>query len=658
MATNARTGWAAIGLVLGLSPGAATAQDGAPTFTLDEIVIPQPRKTAEATQVVSVVTADEIRQKGAQTLDQALELLPGVNVRVGAEGLPRIDLRGFRTRHVLLLLDGIPLNSSFDGQFDPGLVPTEDIAEIRLTQGASSVVVGPGGLGGVIEIVTKKGSEGLHGGLGAQAGDHAPYLARASLSGARGPMRFFGSGSSSQVDAFPLPARFVPTPEQGGGYRANSDRRGHNAFGNLGLALGADLELKLTASYGRGSYGRPSSVIDDPLDPFATPPRYDRVDEYENFSVQSAVDWQPTRRFGARAWAFVNRLSEQETQYDDASYSTFDRVAGSFRERVRSTVQGASAQPRLDLDGAGVLTFLLSGERDGWDASGTTALEAGATLPVHEHQALDRYSTAVQYEFEPLARLGVVAGYGHHWQARDAGSEDGFSALAAGHLDLLPATRLKASYSHGIRFPTLRDLYRPAQGNPALVAERADTVEAGVEQRLDRGVASVTAWVTRARDLIQTDPASGRSTNLAEIRFAGLELAATVRLARALLLRGSFTYLDSQDRSREGRDEQQYTPREKVAAEATYEFDFGLSPYVAFLYLGDQYYYTKNAITPVAKGRLDDLFLVDVKLTQRIVAKRLSAHVGAKNLLDRSYETSYGFPQPGRYVYGGVELQF
>jgi outer membrane receptor protein involved in Fe transport len=400
-------------------------------------------------------------------------------------------------------------------------------------------------------------------------------------------------------------------------------------------------------------------VIDDPFDPFANPPRYGRVDEFENVSTQAAVEWQSTARFGVRAWAFVNRLTEQETQYDDASYRTFDRVAGSFRENVRSTAWGASAQPKLELGRAGVLTLLLSGERDGWDASGTTTLEPGSSIPIDESHTLDRYSTAVQYEVKPLDRLGVVAGYGHHWQARGAVDEDGFSALAAAHIDLGPATRFKASYGHNVRFPTLRDLYRPSQGNPALVPERADTFQAGVEQRLPRGgVASATAWYTTAHDLIQTDPASGRSTNLAEIRFAGFELAATARVMRALLLRASLTYLDSQDRSREGREEQQYTPREKLAAEATYDFGFGLSPYVSFLYLGHQYYYTRNAVTPVLKGRLEDLFLVDFKLTQRLVRNRLSVYVGATNLLDRSYETSYGFPQPGRSVYGGAELRF
>jgi vitamin B12 transporter len=662
METNAGMfGAAAIAFVLGGTAwGAGPAQprdDGA--YSLGEIVVSGKTEGAEATQSISIVTADDIRARDARTLDEALSLLPGVNIRRGAEGVPRIDVRGFRTRHVLLLLDGIPLNSATDEQFDPSIIPTENVAEIKLTRGTSSVLYGQGGLGGVINIITKKGREGLHGTASGEAGDHEPYLGRATVSGATGPVSVFVSGSSKRVNSYPLSADFSPTPEQGKGYRLNSDDRRNNAFGNVAFDVNPNLALGLTLHYAQGSYGKPSSVINDPLDPFATPPRYLRVDDFENVSAHAAIDYQPTTWAGVRAWAFINDLTEQDTQYDDASFRTFDLVAGSFRERIKSTVRGASAQPKLDLGRAGALTFLLSTERDEWDTSAMTTLGPGAVSPMNLNHVIDLYSAAVEYEAAPFDRLGVVAGYGEHWQARGSAHDQGFSALAGAHYDLFPATRLKASYSHNIRFPTLRDFYDPAQGNPDLLVERADTYELGLERRLPwDGIASATIFYTAAHNLIQTDPANGRSTNLADVRFRGVELAAAARFVRALLWRASFTYLDSQDLSRQGREEQQYTPREKATMEAKYDFAFGLTPYVSFLYVADQFYYTKNALTPVLKGRLTDIFELDVKVTQELLRNRLAVYAGATNLLDRNYETAYGFPQAGRFVYAGAELRF
>jgi outer membrane cobalamin receptor len=653
-------GWVALCWWLQPRPVAA-AEPEEPTgaYQLGEIVVYGKRREVQATQRVAAVTSEDIRSAGARTLDQALNLLPGVNVRVGGEGIPRIDVRGFRTRHVLLLLNGIPINSAFDQQFDPTVIPTESIAEIKLTEGTSSVLYGQGGLGGVINIITQKGTSGLHGAISAESGDHESYLARGSISGGVGTLDCFVSASTTKVEAFPLSRGFQLTAEQATGYRTNSDKQRTNALGNVGFSPSEELTLGLTFSYAGGHFGKPGSAVRDTLlDPFASPPRYVRVDGFQNASAQLAADWKPSGSFGLRGWAFVNRLDEQDNRYDDATFSSF-KQAGTFRERVRSTVAGTSLQPSYDLGRAGILTARLSLERNLWKSSGSST--AGPDVPVaplDRAHGLDILSAALQYELSPLPGLGLVAGYGHHWRSGAAKSGDDCSALAAAHYDVLQGTRLKASFGRNIRFPSLGDLYGAEQGNPDLVAERATTVQAGVEQKLPwKTVASLDGFYTQARSLIQTDQSTGRSINLAEIRFAGLEITAATRPLEALLVRAAYTLLHSDDRSREGRQEQQYTPGDKATLEAKYEFAFGLSPFVSVLFLGDQFYYTKNSYTPVLKGKLADFVLVDVKLSQTLLDRKVTLYLGASNLLDRDYETSYGFPQPGRFVYGGVELR-
>jgi outer membrane cobalamin receptor len=646
--------------VASAAEGDSSAGSSGNNYGLGEVIVVTGKtRGVQATEVVSAVTSEDIQNKGAKTLDQALSLLPGVNIRTGGDGVPRIDIRGFRTRHVLLLLDGIPINSAVDQQFDPALIPTENIAAIKLTEGASSVLHGQGGLGGVINIITKKGTAGLQGAVAAETGDHAPYAARASVSGGEGPFDFLLSGSSSRVNGFPLSGSLEPTSAQPAGYRYNSDRKRSNAFGNVGFAPTDDLSLGLTVNYVHAELGKPSTAIDDPFDPFASTPRYERVPDSDMVSVQAATDYQATARLRLRGWAFVNHLSEQDNRYDDASYRSVNLISGSFQQQVKSTIVGASLQPKYDLGRAGVVAFLLSAERDSWVNSGSMTVDVDTFVPVGLSRALNIYSAAVEYELSPLKGLGLVAGYGHHWQVRvGEKSEDDTSVLAAAYYDVLEDTRLKASYNRNIRFPSLRDLHDPSQGNSDLVAERATTYSAGVEQKLPwHSLASANAFTTQARNLIQTDQATGRSANLADVRFKGFEVAASTRFVRPLLLRGSYAFLDSQDRSRAGRDQQQYTPRDKVALEATCDFAFGLQPYVSLAYVGNQYFYTRNAVTPVQKGKLADYTLVNVKLSQRLVRDRLTLHLGVSNLLDQYYETSYGFPQAGRFVYGGFELR-
>src|SRR4030043_2067328 len=102
---------------------AQAIEDYTDIYTLGEIVVSGERQGVEAVGTVREVTAEDIQNKGARTLDEALQLLPGVNIRTGGEGVPRVDFRGFKPRHTLILLDGIPLNSTDDGQYDPTWTP-------------------------------------------------------------------------------------------------------------------------------------------------------------------------------------------------------------------------------------------------------------------------------------------------------------------------------------------------------------------------------------------------------------------------------------------------------------------------------------------------------------------------------------------------------
>ncbi|WP_136515994.1 TonB-dependent receptor [Geomonas edaphica] len=636
------------------------------SYALGEVVVSGNRADGgpgeEASQTLYRVSEDQIRASGARTLDQALQLLPGVNVRTGAEGVPRIDIRGFRTRHVLLLLDGVPMNSAVDMQFDPTTIPTENIAEIKLTSGASSVLYGQGGLGGVINVITRKGTPGVRGTVSGEFGDHAPYLAKGTLSAATERFSYFLSGSANRVDGFPLSNDFDRTANQNTGYRDNSDKERRNFLGTLGFTPTADLALGLTLSYGEGSYGKPAGTIGDPIDPFASPPKYVRVEDYSGLYLQLAGEYAAGERLTLRGWTYLNRHEEDVNQYDDARLDSF-LADGSFREEVRTSVYGATLQPKYDFGRFGTLTLSLGAERDAWENDGVQTVNPvpGGTptySDLSRDHSLSLYSAGAEYEFSPVTGVGLVAGYGHYWQHRSELDQDDYSFLLGGSYDILPDTRLKASFKRNVRFPSLGDLYDLSKGNDALVAETSRSFEAGVEQKLPREArVAVTGFYTDADNLIQNDQAAGRNMNLSEVRFAGAELQGEVHPLDRLMLRGGYTYLHSEDRSRPGRDEVQYNPRDKVTLEGRYDARCGATAYVAVNYVANQYFYTKDSAAVVQKAKLDDYVLVNVRLSRKVLKDRVELYVGANNLFDRNYETSYGFPQPGRYIYGGFEYR-
>src|SRR5207245_3416240 len=78
---------------------------------------------------------------------------PELSVRHGGMGV-RLDLRGAKQRSILLLIDGIPIDEPYFGAFDLSAIPVTDIVEIRIQLAPASPLEGPGGDGGVVEVLT------------------------------------------------------------------------------------------------------------------------------------------------------------------------------------------------------------------------------------------------------------------------------------------------------------------------------------------------------------------------------------------------------------------------------------------------------------------------------------------------------------------------
>lgn len=656
-------------------------EQGEDIFDLGKVEVSSGRlNTIEAAETVHEISAAEIKRTGARTLDEALVLLSDVDIFVGNEAAPRVNIRGFRTRHVLLLLDGVPMNSSFDQQFDPSMIPAENIEQIKVTAGASSVLYGQGGLGGVINIITKKGQKGLKGTVGFEAGDGQPYLGKASAAGTKGMFDFFLSASTFKRDHFPLAKKFTACAEEASGYRKNSDSQRDNAFFHLGITPNPDLYLSLTANWVRGGYGKPASAINNKFDPYAPPARFGRVDWYGGHTFQLSADYAASEAFTLRSMVYYNRIDQDNNQYDDENYDRIDDifVPNSYKLRNKGINRGVSIQPKYDLGRLGTFTFGFSGEWDTWIDSGQvkTGGDGGGAqgghgigggsppyilYPVSDHKDLYVYSAAMEYDISPLKDLGLAAGYAYHWQVRDEKDTGDYSVSASSYYDLSKGTRLKAAFMRNIRFPSLSQLYLKDSDNPNLETERVYHYQLGLEQKLPwRSVFKLDCFRSDAHNFIAMNQnvTPAKNTNFSLYRFYGFETSLETNPVEKLLLKGSYTLNISRDLSGVGRDEVQYVPQDKLTFSGKYDFDFGLTPFISVIYVADSTVYTKQKIATVLKAKMADYTLVNVRLTQKIYKQKLFVYLGADNLLNKDYEQSYGIPRPGRFLFGGVEYRY
>ena len=142
----------------------AQAAGELPVFDLAEVVVTATKLKEAPEKVpasVSVVTAKDIESRNYTSVSQAMGQLPGIYLNPAAEG--GISMRGFGSADILVMVDGQPVNSGWNGTVDWGLIPVESIEKIELVRGTSSSLYGGRAVGGVIQITTKNAKEGLHG---------------------------------------------------------------------------------------------------------------------------------------------------------------------------------------------------------------------------------------------------------------------------------------------------------------------------------------------------------------------------------------------------------------------------------------------------------------------------------------------------------------
>jgi outer membrane cobalamin receptor len=660
-------------------------------FNLGEVTVTTSAlNTIESGQSVHVITEDEINKSSARTLDEALVLLPDVNVKVGSEGVPRVEIRGAKGKDILVLLNGVPINSAFDGQFDPSTIPVDSIAKIKVTVGASSVLYAQGALGGVIDIITKKGNQGFKGTAGFEAGDGTPYLAKASLSAGKGKFDFFTSASAFRRDRFPLAEPFTSSIYEEAGYRKNSDNTRNNVFMSLGFTPSDTWHFSLTGNYVEGGYGKPASAINNKFDPYALQAQFARVDNYEGILGQLTAEYTPSERFDIRSKVFYNRMAQDNNRYDNEDYDSFDDpfVANSYRLRNTGTKTGASIQPTYDFGRWGSLTFDLSGEQDAWDATGDVKPGGGTTgaagghgvgsgsapyvlFPVSDHYDLSVYSVAVEYKVSLLKNLGLGVGYGNLWQVRDDQNLANYRISASLYYDVFQGTRLKAAFMRNVRFPTISELYLRPTWNTGLSEERTMSYQLGLEQKLPwRSQFEINGFYNDVRDfiglkLLQLTPQEAyqpHNVNIPHIRFYGFEASLSTSFLKRLKMRLAYTRNNSVNLSgptwADNNQPLQYVPRDKATFSARYDFDWGLTPFLSVVYVGDSVVYSKQQYVTVLKSYMTPYIVANLKLSQRLFRDKLTVYAGADNILNWNYEDAYGIPRAGRYIFAGFDYHF
>jgi outer membrane receptor protein involved in Fe transport len=200
--------WVTLG-ALGLSAelgGPARAQDY--TATVRAPTVPVPRRDPAAVTIIEVGLPGQTDQPSPYKTSLA-ELLvgqPGVQVRASG-GLGQFSgalLRGAAPNQVAVLLDGVPLSRGSQATVDLSLLPIAGLERVEIYRGAPPLELGVDAIGGVINLITRRGQSAPTGWATLGSGSFGRRVVNLGYSGERPGLRVSASASyQGAVGDFP-----------------------------------------------------------------------------------------------------------------------------------------------------------------------------------------------------------------------------------------------------------------------------------------------------------------------------------------------------------------------------------------------------------------------------------------------------------------------
>ena len=192
---------------------------------------------SQVAENMTVLTAKDIEAMNADNLNEVLAHVPGLFVDFSAKDYvsnAQIHIQGSESRHVTILLDGMPVNLLSGDHAELGFIPVRIVERIEIIKGAASSVWGSA-LGGVINIITRNTGENAtpNGTLAASYGEGNSRDGSADLRGKNGPLGYYLYAGQTNSD----------------GLVNNRYSSRTSLFGKLLLTPSRDLDVTLSGAF-------------------------------------------------------------------------------------------------------------------------------------------------------------------------------------------------------------------------------------------------------------------------------------------------------------------------------------------------------------------------------------------------------------------------
>ncbi len=471
----------------------------------------------DTTVNMTVFTKEDIEKTMLMDVNEILRYVPGSIVQqAGAAGkVSTIRLRGATPGHVLLLIDGIPMNDPALGLPNFAPLTLSGLDRIEIVKGVHSPLYGSSASGGVVHMITEKGDGPFRIKFFGETDYSAIYDANISIDGRTGIFSYYTDYQTIRSDG-----------------QYDNDNYKNNTFN---IRLDFDFNEKTRLQFNTHYI---DSLVGIPIEIFSG-----SVTEDEN-SKQSDIYFLGSSIFETRmlevwetrfSFGFVSHNQKFKDPADDG-----ELFAWPVDYKTETRTYNFNFTNNIHLGSDDIFTIGL--ETRNMSVTSTDQL----TNMINYEEDVDLFGFYLQNRLVLNDNFYLTASV--RWD--DFGDfGDSFNPRLAAAMMLSPTSKLTFSYSTGFRIPSLNELYYPYYGNPDLLPEESKGFEVGFDQFIggENVHFNFVFFATDYTNMIGYDFDTFMANNISEASISGFETNIDFKTPAGFSGKLGYTYTHSED---------------------------------------------------------------------------------------------------------------